>query len=118
LFKVIALLKRKAGLSMEDFIDYYETHHAPLMARLQQPEMIGYRRNFVQLDGGIFSDGEHPWFDVITEFYFLDRAAYESCMARNAAPELTRLRVEDAEKCLDQSKIHFFFVEESATKFE
>ena len=70
MLKVIALLKRKPGLSMEDFMHYYETRHAPLMTRLQQPEMIGYRRNFVQVDGGIFSDGERPWFDVITELYF------------------------------------------------
>ena len=110
MLKVIALLKRKPGLSMEDFVHYYETRHAPLMTRLQQPEMTGYRRNFVQVEGGIFSDGEGPWFDVITELYFPDRAAYERCMARNAEPEPTRLREEDEANFLDQSKIHFFIV--------
>lgn len=115
MFKVVALLKRKPGLSLEEFKNYYETRHAPLMTRMQLPELIGYRRNFVDVEGGIFSDGERPWFDVITELRFADRAAYERCMKRNAEPEPTRLRNEDESNFLDQSRVHFFFVEEAET---
>ena len=30
MFKVMVMIKRKRGMSMQDFINYYETRHAPL----------------------------------------------------------------------------------------
>jgi hypothetical protein len=48
--KVIALLKKRDGLSRADFIAYYEAHHAPLILSLF-PQITGYRRNFADLTG-------------------------------------------------------------------
>ena len=115
MLKVIAMMKRKPGLTMNEFIEYYETRHAPLMNRLQQPELIGYKRNFVNLEGAIITDGVQPWFDVVTELFFADRAAYDRVMARLSEPELTRIRSEDENNFLDRRHIHFFLVEEKVT---
>ena len=30
MFKAMVMIKRKRGMSMQDFINYYETRHAPL----------------------------------------------------------------------------------------
>lgn len=115
MLKVIALMRRKPGLTKAQFIEYYETRHAPLMNRLQQPELVGYKRNFVDLEGAILTDGKAPWFDVVTELYYKDRASYEQCMARLAEPEPTRLRSQDEDNFLDRSMIHFFIVDEHVT---
>ena len=77
MFKCIALLRRKPGLSREDFIDYYERQHAPLIRRLL-PGIIDYRRNYVELEGAFLFPGAAPIdFDVITEIWLADRAAYD-----------------------------------------
>jgi len=36
MFKVIALLSKKPGLSRDDFIEYYETKHVPLARKLSR----------------------------------------------------------------------------------
>jgi uncharacterized protein (TIGR02118 family) len=115
MLKVIALMRRKPGLTKAQFIEYYETRHAPLMNRLQQPELVGYKRNFVDLEGAILTDGNPPWFDVVTELYYESRQAYEQCMTRLAAPEPTQQRIADESNFLDRSMIHFFIVEEKVT---
>ena len=44
--KMIALLRRKAGMSREDFIQYYETKHVPLILK-HVKIMADYRRSYV-----------------------------------------------------------------------
>ena len=50
MFKVIALLSKKPGLSRDDFIEYYETKHVPL-ARKLFPKIQKYKRSFLDLNG-------------------------------------------------------------------
>lgn len=33
MFKIMVLIKRREGMSMADFIDYYESHHSVLAAK-------------------------------------------------------------------------------------
>ena len=112
MFKTIALLKRKPGMSRADFIDYYENHHSRLIRELQ-PQILDYRRNFINLDDGFISTtGHEPDFDVITEMWYENRASYEEAMAVWNDPELTERRVNDERQFLDMNKITFFIVEE------
>lgn len=110
MYKCIALLKRKAGLSRGDLIDYYETRHAPLILRLM-PQIREYRRNFVD-PSSAFRFGGAPDFDVVTELWFDDRAGLETFSARYAEPEIARQIAEDEEKMFDRSATRMFVVEE------
>jgi hypothetical protein len=69
--KLIALIKAKPGLSREQFIDYYESNHAPLVRRLL-PMIGAYRRNYVT-DTDWHS--ERPRFDYADEANFLQSEA-------------------------------------------
>lgn len=112
MLKAIALLKCKAGLSREAFIEYYEKHHAPLMLELQ-PQACGYRRNFIDLAGAFIYPGTSaPDFDVITELWYPDRAAYDATMAVLTRPEIAERIARDEENFLDRSKTRMFVVEE------
>lgn len=115
MFKTIALLKRKPGLSRADFIDYYENHHSVLIRKLQ-PKIREYRRNFIDFNDGFISTVDRELdFDVITEMWYDDRAAYEESMEVWKDQALSELRVNDEMKFLDMSKIHFFIVDEHAS---
>jgi len=74
LVKAVALLKRKAGLTREAFIDHYEQIHAPLIVRIT-PGLVGYARNYVVTPPGGDLD-----FDSMTELWHQDQAAYEAVL--------------------------------------
>jgi|TARA_R100000005_G_scaffold96055_1_gene80362 uncharacterized protein (TIGR02118 family) len=112
MYKSMALLKCKPGLTREQFIDYYETQHAPLICQLL-PEVCGYRRNFIRSEGAFLNPGAAARdYDVITELWFADRAAYDAAMERCADPEIARRIAEDEEHFLDRSCTRMFVVDE------
>lgn len=112
MIKAIALLRRKPSITREAFVDYYETRHAALIRRLL-PGIVEYRRNFVIREGAyLFPDAAPIDFDVITELWFADRAAYDAAMAKAAEPGTARLIAEDEENLFDRRATRMFLVEE------
>ena len=120
--KVICLLKRKAGISAEEFRDYYEKHHAPLAMRLL-PYFSDYRRNYIRHD--LSYKPEHietfpgpPDYDVVMEFSCPTKEDHENLMAAMADPEIGRLLADDEEKFMDRDAMVLFFVDEEVTPAE
>jgi uncharacterized protein (TIGR02118 family) len=118
--KVVSLISRKPGLSREAFAEYYESHHVPLAMRLL-PVFIGYSRNYVQPaavadDAGYAVMGEAGGFDVISEFWFSDRAAFDECFVLMARPDIRAQITEDEERFMDRSKTRIYIVDERVTE--
>ena len=103
--KMILLLKRREGMSVEDFQAYYETRHA-LLGRKLLHNALRYERRYLQALG----DGLGETYDCITEVWFADQAALEAALARAAEPENAALLAEDESKLFDRSKIRFYVV--------
>jgi len=113
MFKSIALLKKKAGLTRQQFIDYYENNHAPLIVRLT-PGIRAYHRNFIDWNGMFeAADGSETNFDCVTEVWFDDRAAYEKAMAVLTSPDVAKQIADDEEHVFDRSKTRMFVVDET-----
>lgn len=106
---VIALLKRREGMSKADFIAYYEEHHR----RLGESVLAGYATRYVRrfLDP---LDGEDQLCDadVVTEIDFPDEAARDACFAALAEPATEAMVTADEERLFDRSRIRLFAVEE------
>ena len=112
MIKAIALLKKRPSLTQEDFIAYYETRHSALILRLL-PGIVDYRRNFVQREAAyVFAEAGPIDFDVVTELWFENRAAYDAAMAKAAEPEIARLIAEDEEQIFERGATRMFLVEE------
>ena len=106
MIKTIALIRRKPGISREEFIRHYEEVHAPLaMACL--PGLKGYVRNFVVTAPG----GAEPDFDVVREFWFEDMAALQAVHAFLRTDAARALR-EDEARFIDSASIRACAVEE------
>jgi hypothetical protein len=77
MIKYMFALKRKPGMSLEEFKDYYENHHAPLA--LGGSKFVKYRRSYVIPGAYTSPHVDHkipePDFDVISEIWFEDEAA-------------------------------------------
>ena len=109
MLKMIALLKKRAGMSRADFRAHYEGNHAPLILAQQGPNMLEYRRNY--LTGEMINGAEDMPFDVISEFVYADRAAFDRAFARMMTPEAVREREEDEARLFDIPAIRVFMVE-------
>lgn len=116
MIKIVCLFTRKPGLSMDEFREYYETKHVPLVERLL-PRPAEYRRNFAIEGHDIRSahleiDESGRPFDVITEVSFDDEAHHQQMIDALADPRIGRIIAEDEAKFLDRSTMRTYFVDE------
>jgi hypothetical protein len=86
MFKVFGFLTKREGVEMQDFIDYYEYKHVPLICSLA-PTPIVYKRRYLVRGEELTKEGAAVDFDVMTELRFPDRAAFLAWMA-----QLSRIR--------------------------
>ena len=112
MFKAMVLLKRKPGLTLQQFIDHYEGSHAPLGVKYQT-RMVRYIRHYLHpspypLDGTVVE----AEYDVLTELWFEDKAAYDEGMALMMAPEANKVLNEDEARFLDLTNSRLAFIEE------
>lgn len=103
------MVKRKPGLTPEEFRDGYENSHSRIAVRLFGHLWTDYRRNYLQT-GYCFGDAtsqggeggpDEIGFDAVSEFIVRDEAALEE-MGRIAAENFAMIK-EDESKWFDQS---------------
>jgi uncharacterized protein (TIGR02118 family) len=118
MLKAVVLLRRKPGLTFEQFKHHYETNHVPLVRRAL-PTIGKYVRNYLDLNSvsagrqeGGTDDGPTPYFDVITEVWFDDDAAYQGFVDALSNPAVSEMLREDEERFLDRSIVQTYAVEE------
>lgn len=108
------LLRRKPGVSFEQFREHYETSHAVLGARHLGHLLIAYRRHYVlpaeQAGAGsaIMQTvlAAKAWdYDCITEWDLPNEAAFEQVVATLSDPQIGKLFHDDEEHFLDRSSV-------------
>lgn len=125
--KVIAMMKRKAGVTPEEFRNYYEGTHAPLAMKHFSEFFADYRRNYPSMEFLVDNDtsgnalkgpaqrtqtGETTY-DVITEFWYHDKQAMDAMFAKFG--EVNDIFVVDEAEFIDRDTLRVFIVEESAS---
>jgi uncharacterized protein (TIGR02118 family) len=115
MIKTIAFLKARPGMSREAFIEYYETCHAPLILSIA-PQVCDYRRNFLLTQGAILApEAAALDFDVVTELWYSDAAAFAAAMAAFTDPVNAHRIAADEANVFDRSRTRFFVVEERSS---
>lgn len=111
-FKVLIFLKRRPGMSLEAFRDYYEGVHSKLCEKYA----IGtrrYVRRYVQprlnsLTGKV----DELEFDVVTELWFEDRAVFDTAVDLASRGKMPAEILADEERLFDRSKTRYATVVE------
>jgi len=114
MFKVFGFLTRRDGIRLQDFIDYYENKHVPLICSLA-PAPIVYKRRYLVRGEELTKEGGAVDFDVMTELGFPDRDAFLAWMAQLSAPGVGERVAADEAKFLDRSRTRAYVVEEHMT---
>ncbi|API60837.1 hypothetical protein BSL82_17395 [Tardibacter chloracetimidivorans] len=102
--KMIMLIKRKSGLTPEEFKKHYEAYHSKLGQKFFGHLMTSYKRNYVALSRqGIGSATRTvEWgYDCITEFIYPNMAARMEVVRLAKVPEIARELREDEAKFAD-----------------
>ena len=102
--RVFILLKRKPGMSFEDFRHHYESSHAKLGEKYFGHLFASYRRNYVP-SGMRLSDGAmiDPAYDCVTELIFCEPGGYDELIRIAMQPEVHAILAEDESRFLDRS---------------
>ncbi|MCB2061391.1 MAG: EthD domain-containing protein [Novosphingobium sp.] len=77
-FKILLLMKRKPGMSVEAFRDYYENHHVPLALNYPAANTRYIRRYLEPQPHAESGTNEELPYDVITELWFDDEEIFKS----------------------------------------
>lgn len=116
MIKLIALLTRKPGTTPEEFREYYETRHVPLIEQLN-PWMAGYSRDYI-IPGtsikGNLADGPNDWapgYDVVTSVLFATQDDFDKARAALTRPENAQRIAADEENFLDRKAKMIFLAD-------
>lgn len=116
MYKVITLLKRRQGLTLQEFIDLYEQEHAVLGAEKLRGHVVHYSRRYLHpLPSTRPAAQREPDYDVVMECWYPDRAAYDRALqSLNTSANIAEITA-DEERLFDRSMIRSFAVEEHET---
>jgi hypothetical protein len=106
MIKVMWMLKRKAGITFEQFRDHYESSHAVLGQNYLGHLLLEYRRNYDLAQSSGATQGQRTsGFDCITEWVMRDHASFDECMRLLRDPAIGKLFHDDEEHFLDRESV-------------
>jgi len=74
--KMIAMVKKKEGLTIEEFAQYWYQKHAPLARKLVPQSVVAGWKKYVQNYAVSLNGKVHAPFDGVAELYFSDLPAF------------------------------------------
>lgn len=116
MIKVVTTLRKKIGMSTEDFRGYYESHHRLIGEKYLDEFALRYMRRY--LDPLPDANGQlaEPEFDVLLEIWFADMDVFQACGARLSEPEVAEEIARDEEQLFDRNQKRSYLVEECESK--
>lgn len=114
-YKILLFMKRRPGMSVAVFRDYYENHHVPLCLRYGAG-MTRYLRRFIDPQPHPETGPcPEPAFDVITELWFDDRATFEGSLRQLTTAVMPEEIVADEQRLFDRGSFRIATVTEYET---
>ena len=102
--KILLFMKRRPGMSVEAFREYYENHHAPLCAKYSSGVSRYVRRFLTPHRNPETGAAEELAFDVITELWFEDEAVFRGTVQYLSTAIMPDDVVEDEGRLFDRAK--------------
>ena len=110
MIKVVGLLKRRAGLTTEQFRDYYEQHHRLIGEKYLTGNAIKYVRRY--LEARTVSDDAASTYDCLLEVWYPNEAAFAASNERLSQPHVVAEIIADEERLFERDQNQFFTVYE------
>ena len=112
MIKLITLLTRKVGLTRDEFIEHYETHHRKIGEKYLSGYAAKYQRRYLNVAESAHHAPLDLPFDVLMEIWFPDQARMDAAMALIASEEAQAEIIADEARLFDRELIRSYVVEE------
>lgn len=114
-YKILLFMKRRSGMTVEEFRDYYESVHAPLATKHAR-NLTRYVRRYIEpLPHPETGQWEDPTFDVITEIWVENEAEFRTLVQAMTTFTMPRNIIEDEDQLFDRSSFRIATVVERDT---
>ncbi|WP_083277071.1 EthD domain-containing protein [Sphingobium phenoxybenzoativorans] len=119
MFKLIITIKKKKGMTLEQFMHHYDKVHIPLCQKIMPVPLHLHRRNYILTDHPFYgyvgdnrAEASHePAFDVITEAFYEDEAAARASMDALFDQVIGPQVMEDEKNFCEPGGVNFYVVE-------
>jgi uncharacterized protein (TIGR02118 family) len=111
-YKILLFMKRRPGMSVAAFRDYYEGHHVPLATKHASGINRYIRRYIEQQPHPETGAGEDLAFDVITELWFDNKAIFDGTLHYLTTTVMPDEIVEDEMRLFDRTSMRIATVVE------
>ena len=117
MIKLVMPMKRRPGMTIPEFREYYETRHRLIGEKYLKGYVDRYMRRFT--NPTVDRDGQlrDPEYDVFLEIWYPDQETFEACGKHLSQPDIAREIREDEEKLFDLRYMRSYIVEESVSEF-
>lgn len=115
MFKVMWLMKRKPGTSMNDLIHHYENIHSKIGEPFAKATAVKYTRRYLHplaFPGPFVQDSHEPAFDIAMEMWFNSREDFDRMVEMSSPEEISKMIIEDELRFLDPTHKQIFIIEE------
>lgn len=104
-YKLLLFLKRRPGMSLQEFRDYYENVHSKLCEKYTAGVRRYVRRYLQPASNPLTGQVQEMEFDVITELWFDDRKVFEKIAELTARGVTIPEIVADEERLFDRTRM-------------
>jgi hypothetical protein len=118
MIKIVTPLRKKPGLSTQEFRRYYEKHHRLIGEKYLKDYASHYARRYMTALPDREGKLLEPEFDVILEVWYADEASLQACSAKLGEPAVAREILDDEAKLFDCAHIRSYVLEECESNLE
>jgi hypothetical protein len=112
MLKQVCLLKRRPGMTMDEFKHYYENIHSKLGEKYLPLARRYIRRYVTPEKNPVTGEAEELDFDVVMELWWDSREHFDSSMTKLGDPDIHKEFFEDEERIFNSHHNRVFTVEE------
>jgi alkylhydroperoxidase family enzyme len=114
-YKILLFMKRRPGMTVEAFRDYYENRHVPLCMKYASGVKRYLRRYLDPQPNAESGRNDELPFDVITELWFDDEATFRGTVKYLATSRMPDEVVEDEKQLFDRASMRMATVVECSS---
>lgn len=113
IYKLLYFMKRRPGMSVADFRDYYENHHSKFVQKYITSDVKRYVRRYIDAQPNPETgDTSELAYDVITELWFEDEKVFRGMVHYLSTSLMPDDVIEDEKNLFDRPKIRIATVVE------
>ncbi|MGB0691425.1 MAG: EthD domain-containing protein [Pseudomonadales bacterium] len=117
MIKLVMPMKRRPGMSIEEFREYYESNHRLIGEKYLKGYVTKYMRRFVNPLPDRNGELYDPEYDVILEIWYPDEETFKACGAHLSQPDIAAEIRADEEKLFDMRSMRSYLVDEVVSEF-